>query len=170
MTYLRRASKEIEHIALGEGDWVDLRVLNFADRQAIMAALVDPDTEEISRERVAIGNAIELVRAIVAWGGPGFGCTCAGGCRCDAGKPSHANDCHVWAITIEEVSGLNETGDVILRLVDAKQDKARRGADPFVLPRPTSPSSAGAAVAAPSPPSSTNGPSSENGTSTPEQP
>lgn len=138
---MRRASPEIEHIALGEGDWVDLRVLNFGDRQAITGAMADIETGNISASRLEAGNTMMLQRAIVAWGGPGFGCTCSGGCRCEPGKPPHANDCHVWAITEKEVSTLDETGDVLLRLVSAKQDKARLGGDPFVLPRPSSPTS-----------------------------
>lgn len=166
----RLATKDIEHIALGEGDWVDLRILNYGDRQAISGAMVEAARDE--KSKLEAGNVVMLHRAIVAWGGPGFGCTCSGGCRCDEGKPPHSNDCHVIAITVEEVRGLDDTGDVLLRLVDAKQDQLRMTGNPFLFPRDTSPSSAGAAEAsretANSPRSSTSGSSSRSGTSTPE--
>lgn len=170
MTASRSASKAIEHFDLGDGDWVDLRVLNFSDRQAVKAAMVDPDTETISKERIEQGNVVALLRSISAWGGPGFGCTCEAGCKCGAeGKaPFHAADCHVMAINEEEVAGLDTTGDVLLRLVDAKADRARHGGDPFLLRPATSPSSEGAGAADRLPPTSTSGPSSASGTSTPE--
>ena len=169
MTATRFASKAVEHFDLGNGDWVDLRVLNFGDRQAIKAAMVDPDREVMTQERIEQGNIIALMRSIAAWGGPGFGCTCEGGCKCGNGKPpEHASDCHVMPITEADVAGLDTTGDTLLRLVDAKADRARHGGDPFLLRPATSPSSEAVAAPATSRPTSTSGSSSASGTSTPE--
>lgn len=170
MARARRVSKEIEHIDLGDGDWVDLRMLNYGDRQAITGAMIEVAKDTPDASRMEAGNVLMLYRALVAWGGPGFGCTCSGGCRCSEGKPPHSNECKVWAITEEEVAGLDNTGDVLLRIVDAREDKYRLSGDPFLLPRASSPSSADGAdqkKETDSLPTSTSGPSSRSGTSTP---
>lgn len=173
MTRLRAASKEIEHIALSDdGDWADLRILNYGDRQAIMGAMAEAVRDSVGRSALEVGNVVMLHRAIVAWGGAGFGCSCGGGCRCETGKAPHSNECKVWAITEDVIKGLDETGDVLLRVVDAREDKFRATGDPFLLPRDTSPSSTVVAdkvkKARDSLPSSTSGVSSASGTSTPE--
>jgi hypothetical protein len=170
---LRKASREIEHIELNdEGDWADLRILNFGDRQAITGAMVEATRDDPNASRLEAGNIVMLQRAIVAWGGPGFGCTCNAGCRCSRNTGPHANDCKAWAITEETVLGLDETGDVLLRVVDAREDKFRASGDPFLLPQDTSPSSSDVEAkvkkARASLPSSTSGISSSDGTPTPE--
>jgi hypothetical protein len=148
MARIRRAPNDIERIDLGDGDWVVLRHLNFADRRAMEGALlkarvVDGQIIQASEEDVdnEAANVIMLQRAIVAWGGPGFECTCGhdGRVERNAIAGSHASGCTVWPTDVAHMRDLDETGDRIMVIIGNRRDGSRLAGDPKVSLAPSSP-------------------------------
>ena len=116
----------ISRIDLGEGDWVDIRTrLTFGDRQAIQEKLLALSRTaegriEDGQELVHLleANVEALMRAIVAWGGPGF---------CVQPEHPHASECEPRPVTAVNIEALDETGERILREVQQRQVTRTKG-------------------------------------------
>jgi hypothetical protein len=157
----RRAPTDIERIDLGDGDWAVLRHLNFADRRAMEGALlkarvVDGQILQASEEDVdnEAANLVMLQRAIVAWGGPGFECSCGHEGKVEKTQivGTHAQGCTVWPIDAAHVRSLDETGDRLMVIVDNRRRESRLAGDPKASSASSSPPSS---EEEPSPPIST---------------
>lgn len=146
MTLSRFVKKDTARVDLGEGDWAILRYLTYGDRRAVEAAITNvhmegsflvQNTHEVNSEKAHVEM---LRRAIVGWGGPGFGCDCG------AQDLPHKAGCAVVPITPETVSQLNSTGDILLEKVQERQDEASPKA-PSSNTSPTSPGEVGVSPA-----------------------
>lgn len=127
----RFVKPEIERMDLGGGDWVDLRLrLAYGARRGIEGKLLGPlavkyadrgpdDPEPTGALDIEAGNVELLLRAIVAWGGPGF-CSLIDH---DAGG-SHEGACAPQPITAENIAQLDETGDRVLNWLQPRLAKA----------------------------------------------
>lgn len=157
----RFIDRTTERVDLGGGDWVELRTrLSYGDREAVRAKLlgfrivdeaVRLDAEDPLRLKDA--NIEVLVRAIAAWGGPGF---------CAREHP-HEEACVPVAIAADQVERLDpDTADVLLGHVR----RLARGTPDFT--KPPTPSTEGTAEAAvPTSPAASPSSNSSNGSAGP---
>ena len=115
----RFVKKTVGRLDLGKGDWVDLRQVAYGERMDLQKTLFGYRKGEKSKGEKAIEEANDLqmraanvgllLKAIVAWGGPGF-CSLADH---DAGE-THKGECVPVPVTAGVIDGMDETADTML--------------------------------------------------------